>query len=86
MARVIDKLPDSRRPGRPSLYPWDEWADGRAWVALAGEDYKTKHGGFRSAVMSEAKRRAMHCSTRAVYEGDEQIGVAFQFSRNGATS
>jgi hypothetical protein len=82
MARVIDQLPDSRR--RRSLYPWDEWTDGRVWVALAGEDYTVKHGGFRSAAGSEAKRRGLHVRTRNVYEGDEQIGVAFQFSRNGA--
>lgn len=68
------------------MYPWHEWADGRAWVALSGEDYKSKHDGFRAAVKSEAKRRGLHATTRLVYEGDEKIGVAFQFSRNGASA
>jgi hypothetical protein len=29
MAEIVDDLPPARRGGRPNLYPWDQWLDGR---------------------------------------------------------
>ena len=38
MAQVINTMPEARK-GRPPIYPWAEWLDGRVWVLTQGEDF-----------------------------------------------
>lgn len=87
MARVIDELPDrGKGPGATAKYPWSDWADGQAWLALRGEDYTVREGAFRSALASHARNHGMSVTTRLVHEDGEIVGIAFQFSRNGAVA
>lgn len=53
MARVVDKLPPSRKSTGPN-YPWDEWLDGRVWELTVGEDFTGRIDSMRSAASNAA--------------------------------
>lgn len=63
------------KSGRPTLYPWDEWTDGTARLAVKDEDFKIKSTSFRSTLRSTATHRGLKVRTRMHVNG-----IVFQFS------
>jgi len=70
MAEVLDEWPKSAR----SLYPWDEWLDGRIWRLKAGEDFTIPLENMRNLVWQETRTRDLRLTTATV-EGDLIIRV-----------
>lgn len=83
MARVLDELPGTGRKGPPDKYPWAEWMDGRAWAVIQGEDYDCQHESLRVRFSARASKAGLSLQMRMLKENGEQVGWAFQFSRNG---
>lgn len=53
MARRVEEFPENPS-GR---YPWEEWLDGSVWELILGEDILGKPSSFRSAAITQAKRK-----------------------------
>lgn len=70
--RLDDQL--AHRLGRPTLYPWEQWADGAAWRIVRGDDFKVSVESMRSALWSHAQRNSLRVATRV--DGD---AITFQF-------
>lgn len=84
-----DGLPD--RDSR-SRFDFSDWADGRAWKFLRGEDYATSTATFRSNVKRWAKAHDYTVKTRPLPATDERgrplaaaqaepVGLAVCFTR-----
>ena len=61
--------------GRPALYPWDEWGDGRRWMLTEGEDFQVDRKSFRAAAYQAARFRGKVCKSRL--HGDTDIELQF---------
>jgi hypothetical protein len=48
-----------RRLGRPPLYPWAYWLDGRVWLLERGVDFKVSPHAFRVACRCAAATRGL---------------------------
>ena len=71
MAQILKRLVSKR-----NKYDWNLWADGRAYRAIKGKDFKCSVAGFRSALYQIARRRQMKVQVTA----DDKT-VAFQFHK-----
>ena len=74
MARVLSKLP--QQIGKPYLYPWDEWTDGRVWELTQGEDFQCALPSFRQIVYKTAHVQGLVVQVIRVSD----TSVAIQFS------
>lgn len=72
MAEVLDEF--DFRNGGSSLYPWDEWFDGRIRRLRQGEDFVTDPRTMRTALQARARKRGGRARTHV--KGDS---VTFQF-------
>ena len=59
MAKTLSEFPSDHTGGRPEMYPWDQWLDGRPWLLTNGEDYKTTTKQFRNAAEAAARRKGL---------------------------
>lgn len=66
MAESFSKLPPSppRATGRPPLYPWHEWLDGKAWKLKRGVDFTVPAASFASCAISAARSRKLLVSVQ----------------------
>lgn len=79
MAERIETL-KSKGSGRPTKYPWREWADGSAWRAKHGEDFTVSVSGFSSTLRGYADGHDLCVDIRRV----TALGVVeFQFRKEG---
>lgn len=84
MARVLKAYtfavdrPTGKR-GRPPLYPWDEWTDGRIWKVTEGIDFTTSRNGFRSCLAGHAKRKGYTLKAENTNRSSGTKSVVFQF-------
>ncbi len=83
MASRLEKLPPPNYMNR-NRYPWSDWEDGSAWLALADEDYAdTSHKSFRSILYKRATESGLSVVTRNHLDAEGTlVGVAFQFTPN----
>lgn len=75
MAKTLDSYErtDGIIPaGRPQIYPWDDWFDGRIWMLTQGEDYHISTEGMIGYVRKMALARDFETS---VYLHDEDAIV-----------
>lgn len=72
MAEVINTEP--ARTTQPR-YPWDEWTDGRTWVATEGVDFDVTAANFRAQLHVKASKLAGKKVTTSV-DGNK---VTFRF-------
>lgn len=74
MASTVRSFPEVQRMkakrGRPSLYPWDKWFNGRIWKLKQGEDFSAMF--FQSQAHTAARTRGVKLKTRMV-DGDLYI-------------
>jgi len=73
MSQVIKTFPGV--PGRPPVYPWDEWSDGRVWRLTRGEDFNSDPKSFRVLVHRTAKSRGLKARTHI--ESQDVFVLAF---------
>ena len=66
MAEILDVFPYRKIGGRPSLYPWKDWFDGRIWKLTPGVDFSSSLKSFRVMVYERAARRGLRvrCHTQ----------------------
>lgn len=64
-----------RKPGKPAIYPWDEWMDGQWREATRGEDYSATTRSFRSSLIHRASTRGYRIQTHLT-----DAGVLFRFT------
>lgn len=60
-----------------SVYPWDEWTNGKTWLISHGDDYKVTTPVMQRYLYTVAQRRGLTVDTQRV---DDTI--KFQFSTN----
>lgn len=72
-------------PGRRinHAYPWEQWADGSAWRAIAGEDFPGKAESFRATLYRVASKLDLTVRTEIERDKDGN-GVAVVFEFRGA--
>lgn len=75
MAEIIQGIVSRR-----DLYPWDKWANGKAWRAVHGTDFHTSVSGFCSSVYSHARRNGMAVHVSRDESGDRPV-VEFRFEK-----
>jgi hypothetical protein len=68
MAKPV-KAHDFRRPGRPRLYQWDQWLDGRTWRLTAGEDYSVSTTKMQMTAYQQARRMGLRVRTEVAAGG-----------------
>ena len=73
MSQVINQFPG--QPGRPPIYPWDEWCDGQVRRLFRGEDFNSDPKSFRVLVHRTAKSRGL--KARTSIESDGVFVLAF---------
>jgi hypothetical protein len=61
--------------GAPSIYPWDQWADGSMWHLRRDTDYKISTKAFRDVCYVHARRNGLKVHTR---ETDHGLVVTFR--------
>lgn len=69
-------------PGRPAIYPWSTWANGKYHEATRGEDFKLSRQQFSTMLHNWAYRKGMFVATRQVAE--DRVGFQFCSSKAGA--
>lgn len=78
MAEVVDAMPRARI-GSPSVYPWNEWMDGRVWKLKSGTDFKCSPRSIAMMASTRSRTRGGTAITRV--DGDH---VYIQFVRGKA--
>ena len=84
MARVLDEIPAwafRRGPGRPELYRYDDWLDGRVHELTSGEDFTVNIRTMRAYIKAAAKRRGCE----VVCEHDGEILIVWKRQRRVTT-
>lgn len=71
MAKVLKEY-ERTPPGRPAIYPWDDWLDGRIWMIKQGEDFDSDINAMSEHIRRTAQRRGIVIS---VYMHDEETLV-----------
>lgn len=59
MARELEEFPTEVLRTGYTKYPWDEWANGKPWELVAGEDYYGKMGNFVTQARRTARAKGM---------------------------
>lgn len=57
MANTLDQFPPPHWGGKPAIYPWDDWLDGRVHELEHGTDFTTSRQTFRHTASMAARRR-----------------------------
>lgn len=65
--------------GRPALYPWSDWTDGRVWKVTEGIDFKVTRNSFRSTLASHAARNGYTLKVDNITRPSGTRSVVFQF-------
>ena len=50
------RLERRHNPGRPPIYPWEQWTDGAWWTVSAGVDFECSLQSFRVGLSERARR------------------------------
>lgn len=83
MARVLKTytftVDRTTKRGRPALYPWAEWTDGRVWKVTEGIDFKISRNSFRSNLINHAARNGYTLKVDNVTTKTEAKSLIFQF-------
>ncbi len=74
MGEIIEAF--SSRKGRPPLYPWDEWSDGRSRRLYRGQDFSAELLSFRTMVHRKARDLNKRAETQ-INAADQTIKVQF---------
>jgi len=72
MAKVLkeyDRSESDVKQGRPPIYPWDEWLDGRIWELTQGEDFEISMDNMENYIRKTAYRKEIEIS---VFRHDEK--------------
>jgi hypothetical protein len=77
MAEILEDHNFSRNKTR-SIYPYDEWLDGRIWKLLEGTDYEASLESLRACIYAAAKRRGVMVQTSAIMDG---AGIVVQANK-----
>lgn len=87
MAEQLDsKFDFSSSRSRASKYPYNEWADGSAWKATKGKDFRCSTASFRASLARFAERHGMSLETSVLREGkgnSASEALAFRFHKTG---
>lgn len=80
-------LPDHlRRPvGRPSVYPWDSWLDGRQHDIEPEVDFDCTVDSIRQQIYAAARARGVKVSVRRIHNG-LRMQVDLQKERTGSSA
>lgn len=54
---------------KKAKYPWDQWADGSAWLLKRGEDYTVTDRAIRVTAAANARKRNLRVRTAMTEEG-----------------
>jgi hypothetical protein len=80
MSQTTDKMPPSRKKGRPPLYDWDSCFDGDVHIFYKGEDFDVDIESFRALVHRTANTRVEGGPWKAETRLDRNAkSVAFRF-------
>jgi len=74
MPEILDSMPERR--GRPQIYPWDEWSDGRVWKLHQGSDFYSEAKSFR--VLTHRTAKLYGCKAFTWISDDETV-ITIQF-------
>jgi hypothetical protein len=76
---TVPRNPTGNPPGRPPIYPWAAWLDGRDHVLVAGRDFDADKDlqKMRTQILNAAKRKGVVIRTTVeVSEAGSVIRVA----------
>jgi hypothetical protein len=76
MAKQLD---ESAKLGRRAKYDWDSWTNGRVWEIRRGEDYAIETLSMQVQLHMKSKELGKNVVTRTIKDGDESVGLTFQF-------
>lgn len=74
MGEII--APFKSRKGRPPLYDWDLWADGKSRRLHRGEDFNAELLSFRTMVHRKARDLGLRAETQ-INAADQTVNVQF---------
>ena len=74
MSEVIPDFKSNR--GRPEIYPWDEWADGKARKLRKGRDFDAGLVSMRTMIHRKARSLGMRAFTH-IDDKNESIDIMF---------
>lgn len=68
MAEILDNYDFSSTRKRGSIYPWEEWFDGKIRKLSRGDDFKGTAESFRVGAYNAAKKSGVTIQTRILDE------------------
>jgi hypothetical protein len=74
MADVIAEFESKK--GRPPIYPWDQWADGKARRLYRGQDFFATPVSFRTMVHRRAHDMGLHAYVD-INKADDSVKIRF---------
>lgn len=72
MAKEVSKFPEVRR-GRPVIYPYNKWFNGKKWALKQGEDFDVHPESFKAALYARKNSLGLEIRTSTVVD---ENGVA----------
>lgn len=73
MAKQVSEFPQVRR-GRPEVYPYKQWFNGKKWALKQGEDFHVEPESFKAALY--ARKNAMNLVIRTATITDAETGLS----------
>lgn len=67
MATVVKEFPTIKR-GRPEVYPYKEWFNGKAWALKQGVDFHVKPESFKAAIYARKNKMDLTIKTATVID------------------
>lgn len=76
MAKQVSEFPTVRR-GRPEIYPYSTWFNGKKWALEQGVDFHVDPESFKAALY--ARKNALGLTIKTATVRDEKTGTATVF-------
>ena len=74
MPKIIKDYDFNTRGGR-TMYPWEDWFDGKIRAFVEGDDFTVKPTSFRSAFVGAASRAGLKTQTTVEVGDDDKTTV-----------
>lgn len=80
MSRVVNRIPNQR--GRPCIYPWEKWMDGRTRKLVHEEDFFSDWKSFRVLVHRTASIYGLKAKTEKLENGRAMLVMFYEEDEN----
>lgn len=67
MANIVKEFPTIKR-GRPEVYPYKEWFNGKPWALKQGVDFHVKPESFKAAIYARKNKLDLTIKTATVVD------------------